>query len=483
VHNEEYDVDTAHFPWVRSLLPDGTFDAEALTTSDYLEDFEALYYIMMYNYPYLSYVETTYGYDWLELMEERMDQAGSCQSNEEFFDMLLEAKNTLQNLHTSILTYSSFEYYGRDVLSFDDTIIEASKYWDPMLSYTPCYPDILFRHVGNAYVAVSGVSGWEELYGVEKGTKVLGVDGTQINEAVGSLAESTLLYYEASSDTPFLKYLYPSYFGADAVYELELPDGTILKTQIAYSLEGDFYTMYSDYFGDDDSNLTLELWKDRGVAYMKINSFSETLDGDLPSLLQFYKDITDYDALIIDVRNNGGGDFYEYCIANIVNPLTSEDLRFDVDRACTMGKYSEWTFPYYSAQQMDFIANDTAAGGYRIVPDTITATPTGSTPFDGDIYLLVDNYSGSASDLFAAFCKATGFATVVGDETCGGGFERMGLFVLPNSKIVIRTTIARESDTDGTMPTIINTVPDIFVNETYCEDEDIILQYVLDNLV
>jgi hypothetical protein len=59
----------------------------------------------------------------------------------------------------------------------------------------------------------------------------------------------------------------------------------------------------------------------------------------------------------------------------------------------------------------------------------------------------------------------------------------MGLFVLPNSKIVIRTTIARESDTDGTMPTIINTVPDIFVNETYCEDEDIILQYVLDNLV
>jgi hypothetical protein len=332
-------------------------------------------------------------------------------------------------------------------------------------------------------VAVSGIQGWEEWYGIEKGTKVLSVNGVKINEAVKSLVGEAPIRYESSSDTFFLKHLYPSYFGEDALYELALPDGTVVETQIGYSLEGDIYELYGDYFGDDESNLTLELWEDKSVAYMKIDSFFLTSDDDMPQLMQFYSDISDYNTLIIDVRDNGGGNFYNYIITSIVNPLTTKELSYDLYRAYTLGKYSEWTFPYYSTQDVDFIANGDAAGGYRIVPYTITATPTGDTSFDGDIYLLVDNYSGSASDLFAAFCKATGFATVVGDETGGNGVEMMGYFVLPNSKIVIRTTFVREIYADGTIPTIINTLPDIFAKETCCEGQDIILQYVLDNLV
>jgi len=90
----------SHFPWIRSLYPETGFDPEKLTKNEWKEDFEALYYIVKYNYPYLWVKERTHGYNWLDLKDYYMERLDEVETNEEFLDLMREAVQSLQNGHT-----------------------------------------------------------------------------------------------------------------------------------------------------------------------------------------------------------------------------------------------------------------------------------------------------------------------------------------------------------------------------------------------
>jgi C-terminal processing protease CtpA/Prc len=68
-----------------------------------------------------------------------------------------------------------------------------------------------------------------------------------------------------------------------------------------------------------------------------------------------------------------------------------------------------------------------------------SVNPENSIGFKGKIFLLVYNALYSSSESFAAFCKGTGFAEIVGTNTGG----------------------------DGTVNEQAHTKPDIFVETTY----------------
>lgn len=76
--------------------------------------------------------------------------------------------------------------------------------------------------------------------------------------------------------------------------------------------------------------------------------------------------------------------------------------------------------------------------------------------------MLVDDAVYSASEAFASFCKATGFATLVGTTTGGDGvgIDPM-VVVLPHSGICLRFSSSLGLNPDGSGNEEFGTVPDV----------------------
>lgn len=82
--------------------------------------------------------------------------------------------------------------------------------------------------------------------------------------------------------------------------------------------------------------------------------------------------------------------------------------------------------------------------------------------FQGQLWMLIDSSNYSASDAFASFCKATGFARLVGETTGGNG--RGGqpyTFALPNSGLLVYFDPYFSLNPDGSCNAIAGTRPDI----------------------
>jgi C-terminal processing protease CtpA/Prc len=106
-------------------------------------------------------------------------------------------------------------------------------------------------------------------------------------------------------------------------------------------------------------------------------------------------------------------------------------------------------------------ANDCSHLKY-FTKDERVVEPKGSINFNGTIYVLIDEVNYSAADSFSSFCKSTDFATLVGEETSGGGMGFAPIIVkLPNSGLIVRFPIDMALNPDGSTNVIEHTKPDI----------------------
>ncbi|UCH92814.1 MAG: peptidase, partial [Candidatus Aminicenantes bacterium] len=96
----------------------------------------------------------------------------------------------------------------------------------------------------------------------------------------------------------------------------------------------------------------------------------------------------------------------------------------------------------------------------------------------GEIIILIDKMTYSATDAFALFCKETKFGTLYGVPTGGDGISESPVFyVLPNSKIMIRFTPAMGIDYTGHANEEVRVQPDVYYESEYGNDDELI-EYV-----
>lgn len=87
--------------------------------------------------------------------------------------------------------------------------------------------------------------------------------------------------------------------------------------------------------------------------------------------------------------------------------------------------------------------------------------------FKGKIVLLVDENSYSATDTFAAFCKRSGFARVVGRPTGGDGICCIPVyFSLPASGLILRLNMVYGLNEDGASNERFGTPPDLLSQDS-----------------
>ncbi|WP_081673512.1 S41 family peptidase [Butyrivibrio sp. FC2001] len=83
---------------------------------------------------------------------------------------------------------------------------------------------------------------------------------------------------------------------------------------------------------------------------------------------------------------------------------------------------------------------------------------------DRDIkkWVLTSNNVFSASEIFVCFCKATGWAKLVGRKTLGDGLGTTPvMLVLPDSGLLIRFSGGVGENPDGSINAVAGTNPDI----------------------
>ncbi len=215
------------------------------------------------------------------------------------------------------------------------------------------------------------------------------------------------------------------------------------------------------------------------IAYIKINSFLIT-EGEekreyLKVLEDFFIKTADYKHIIIDIQDNGGG--YTCNYEAIISPNIKENMNVVSYGLYNGNKYTDiyldMFFKNYKSENINryevpniencgTAKNDKA---YRL-EEIIEAHPImGYQPCEGKkFWLLISSDVYSGADSFADVCKKTGFATVVGERTGGGGTNGLWpmYIVLPNSGLLIKFDFMYGLTDDGYCTDEFGTAPDIY---------------------
>lgn len=203
------------------------------------------------------------------------------------------------------------------------------------------------------------------------------------------------------------------------------------------------------------------------VGYLRVTKmtrWSDTarMEQESSLLKDFFRDIKDLRALIIDIRGNPGGQ--DPAWFRIVDMLASTEVRMEAALVMRTGALIQPFADYLEAAAgpSEIIDRDgpdldlppeVMSDSYRDpVRNTIILEPySESIGYKGRVFLLVDDGVFSSAENFAAFCKGSGWATLVGSPTAGDGLGwESAVCRLPNSGLVVRFPMSMGLNPDMT---------------------------------
>jgi hypothetical protein len=208
------------------------------------------------------------------------------------------------------------------------------------------------------------------------------------------------------------------------------------------------------------------------IGIMNITTFNMfNIEKDKPRIDSFLNKIKDFEHLIINIQDNGGG-ATRYWTENIVERLIRDTIVYPQYLVMKNGVLNREFYPAYfenthTVQKegtLQHIPDEMLDGSFRMKSEPDTVAPKNSVPFNGKIYLLVNRGVFSSAEGLAYFCKATGWAQVAGTKTGGDGVGSDPIpFILPNSGIIIRYPALSGFNIDGSLNFEECTVPDIVI--------------------
>lgn len=216
------------------------------------------------------------------------------------------------------------------------------------------------------------------------------------------------------------------------------------------------------------SDVTYKKYENNKIAYMKIKSFNN-LENEKKGIQQFFHGLKGCNSLIIDIRGNTGGNA-EYWWNYLVLPNIKEKVTYH-ETMLIRGKISKKFVSLVSVLQPISKLNIRRYSNLNMndkkMMDNFTINSyvykkCKKPEFTGDIYLLVDNKVYSAAEGLAYFCKSTGWATIIGENTGGDGMLMNPMVcVLQNSGICFQFTAQLGLNSDGSSNEEVGTNPDI----------------------
>lgn len=484
-----------------------------LTTAQKLEDFHYLFSVLEDNHPYLSLKARVEEYDWLSHKQEFEQAIKDSADDKGFAQVIAGMLKQINNGHTGILPWTGAGG-ARDMADWNgepwrrtakQTSAGRADYWY-RLAYEVSdddrpdrYPPFIAIYNDGRYAVVATAPEEAIRQCVRPGMVVLEIEGVPIQDYVDGqrgLGTSRLLY------DPVRRHLYQRQLTLPLEGEflrVTLADEAGRSTEVAVpyakSAWDSDYAWPPKYSGNLDSpnrNLYTDVLGDGKVGYVRISSFLP-VEQDASALHRFFESIRDLPALIIDIRGNGGGKS-TYWEQNVVARLATGPVECNFYLTWRSGEYVQpfiqakiSRIPLQELSKSAFVERAGPQLAGNIPSEILTAeyaeprvyryvvTPRDSINYQGRIFVLVDDLCFSAADGFAAVCKGSGFATVVGTWTRGDGVAfTPAVITLPNSGMVVRFPSFYGLNPDFSASEETHTSPDVMVEPSL----DDILEYL-----
>lgn len=211
------------------------------------------------------------------------------------------------------------------------------------------------------------------------------------------------------------------------------------------------------------------------LNYYNMNMDIELIDGYLDKC-------KGYQAMVIDIRGNGGGDsgyWMFYLLPKLINKpytqitysfLKDGDLINDFINKSNLKNENDFgEVKDLNTKPLTNLPEEVEKDFKYYYKNTIKVEPSeDSINFKGNIYLLVDKGVYSSSEILASFAKESGVATLIGETTGGDGIGSDPLLgMLPNSGYVFRFSKDMGVTSDGTCNEEFKTRPDYVVENPW----------------
>lgn len=225
----------------------------------------------------------------------------------------------------------------------------------------------------------------------------------------------------------------------------------------------------------DINNVLASSFNDNKILYIRIDSFSYYYyKRDFKYIYDYIKNNQQAEAMIIDIRNNGGGYanfwselFVEPNVDKIYSKTNFLLFRDGAYNAAYMKGYRDYMgetiYPIQNLDKNNFskAQKEVFTQFESYFREDENYMPANSTGFKGKVYLLTGPGVYSAAEKFANFSKYTGFATLVGQTTGGDGLTRTAIFyTLPNSGIIGKYAYIYGMNANGEANEEFKTEPD-----------------------
>lgn len=211
-----------------------------------------------------------------------------------------------------------------------------------------------------------------------------------------------------------------------------------------------------------------------GVSVMTINSFSNgsMLKGFFRHSFRSIRK-NNIKNVVIDIRANGGGDISNYVsLAKYIRntPFKVADTAVAISKSfAPYTKYIKSGF--FDNIGLLFLAKKQNDGLYHFgFWERHTMKPKNRDHFAGNVYVLTNGLTFSASSLFCHAVRGQNNVTLVGENTGGGWYGNSGIMIpditLPNTKLRVRLPMFKLVQYQHIAQKGTGVVPDIYVGPT-----------------
>ena len=209
-------------------------------------------------------------------------------------------------------------------------------------------------------------------------------------------------------------------------------------------------------------------------AVMTLNTFS---NGRLRSFLKrSFKKLKkeNVNSLVLDIRSNGGG---RVALSTLLTryisrkPFKAADTLFA--KARSLAPYTKYIKSgFFTNIELFFISRKKRDGLFHIRNmEKKLYKPKKNNHYNGNVYVLTNGPTFSASSLFCNAVKGQPGVTLVGEETGGGWYGNNGILIpdiiLPNTRTKVRLPLFRIVQYNHISVKGTGIIPDIYVPTSY----------------
>ncbi len=369
----------------------------------------------------------------------------------EFYQLLLPIHNYLRNGHTMILPsteWDEFKDKQAGLLPFD-------IYYDDKGLY-------VLRNLS-------------EYSDISEGLKLETIDG---RSAIEYFSEMIDLWTKDGYNRSFpaelvsleFSNMYANMFGLQEDFELTFSDhsGRLIHRTVLGSSRSQMEARHEGKYGEvripwyeEEVDLSLKLRIDGETAYLTVPTFDKTIRGENGmKFRRYYKYAFEQIAeagvknLVLDLRNNGGGD--PQPVIALFSHLHDAPFKVTKSNQTLMKRLPNPQ--YYSGMSFyNMIApiciRNREEGGYEvagIIPRMLGDEKEGynepsKNNFDGELYVLVNGRSFSATGEIVGLIRYHNLGTIIGDEVGGNPSQLVAgicpILTLPHSGIRCRLSL------------------------------------------